>query len=487
MIMTPATSASPDAHAAVAGPVVAVSRPTTAPAASPFPGLPNLRSPVAILLHALRNGARASILGYSIRSGLLLLLRLIRVYSRKMTLADAIRKSFGSEDAVRFVAFFGLFAFLWRGTNSVVTRIRGREGKINGFIAGSVAGLSVLVETKSRRITFAHQLLVRGLQGCYNALKKRGHFSFRHGDSLLFALGTAQVLYAYAIRPSTIPKSYYHFLKSTGPITEDVLTLVRQNVDEGVALSADALAAAVERQHGPPGAVDVARALGEFPSVLPCEIMHPPRPSCNHHASWTFTRVFMKILPVYGSLNVVPMVVLKTRELIKKPGSLAVRAAFNAVRSSIFLAGYVSSYMRLVCVTRDLIKYGALKRDNKYNYWIIGFLSSWSIFLEDKRRRSELAMYVLPRGADALYQSMYNRRWAPDIPYFEVGLFSLAMGLIVSFYQAEPDVLSTVVARLLRRIDLTIEDPGISKEREERRRREKKEGKLVEVGKGDKH
>lgn len=60
----------------------------------------------------------------------------------------------------------------------------------------------------------------RALQCIYNALKSRGWWHFwndrwHHGDALLFILSSAQVMYAYVLRPSTIPASYYHFIRQT--------------------------------------------------------------------------------------------------------------------------------------------------------------------------------------------------------------------------------------------------------------------------------
>ena len=58
------------------------------------------------------------------------------------------------------------------------------------------------------------------VQCAYNALKGRGWWHFwadrwDHGDALLFMVSTAQVMYAYAIRPDTIPAAYYKFILKT--------------------------------------------------------------------------------------------------------------------------------------------------------------------------------------------------------------------------------------------------------------------------------
>ena len=140
-----------------------------------------------ILLNAIRNGAKASVLGFSIRAGLSFLLKLSGVIRKKITLRDAFLHSFMSEDSFRMCAFFGSFAFLWKSTNNILINIRRKDDKLNGFIAGFIAGLSVLIENKNHRIAYSQQFLVRGLQGLYNHAKVKYNFSFSHGDSLMFA------------------------------------------------------------------------------------------------------------------------------------------------------------------------------------------------------------------------------------------------------------------------------------------------------------
>ncbi|KAJ3334132.1 hypothetical protein HDU76_008594 [Blyttiomyces sp. JEL0837] len=313
---------------------------------TPTPPTELLVPPSKILPNALRVGLRSLLLGYGIRSGLTLLLKLISVSRGKISLIEALKRSLTAEDSIRFSIFFGLFGFLWKGVNSLMIWGRGgKDDKVNGFVAGFVAGLSILAERKSRRIMIGQQMLVRALQGLKNHLKGRGIFHFTHGDSLIFALATAQVMYSYAMRPSAIPKSFYKFIQTTGPISEDVLSLTRQNAHSRTALHVTDVVNAVINQGGSDVAIEVAKNIEEFPAVIPCEIMHSARLNCDFQAWWVFKRVFGKIFPVYSSLNFVPLVLLRTKDLIKKPGTMIWKAVFNATRSAVFLSTYVSSYM----------------------------------------------------------------------------------------------------------------------------------------------
>lgn len=46
---------------------------------------------------------------------------------------------------------------------------------------------------------------------------------------------------------------------------------------------------------------------------------------------------------------------------------------------------------------------------SKFLFLVIGTLSGLSIFVEEKRRRSELTMYVLPKGLESLWIALRGR------------------------------------------------------------------------------
>ena len=57
-----------------------------------------------------------------------------------------------------------------------------------------------------------------------------------------------------------------------------------------------------------------------------------------------------------------------------------------------------------------------------------GLAASGSILIEKKSRRSELALYVMPRAVDAFVLALTKKRWVPSVKFGEVILFSLCMG-----------------------------------------------------------
>lgn len=69
-------------------------------------------------------------------------------------------------------------------------------------------------------------------------------------------------------------------------------------------------------------------------------------------------------------------------------------AVKNGIQSSSFMATYVFIFQIVLCLQRNLISKGLLK-EWKYSYWLMGFISSLSILIEKKSRRSELVLYVI--------------------------------------------------------------------------------------------
>lgn len=60
-------------------------------------------------------------------------------------------------------------------------------------------------------------------------------------------------------------------------------------------------------------------------------------------------------------------------------------------------------------------------------------VASMAVLIEKKGRRSELALYVLPRAVESLYETLLRRRVLPRLPFWEVGLFALCMGRLMYY------------------------------------------------------
>ncbi|CAG8495434.1 8895_t:CDS:10 [Funneliformis mosseae] len=406
-------------------------------------------TPKDIALHAITGGLKSYVMAHGIRGGVNFLLNLLTVFRKRKGSIYKIYKAFlhgfFGKDAVRFGVSFGGFSFLWKLINNGLRYVRKKDDHWNGFVAGSIAGISILAEKRERRISIAQQLFVRALQALYNAGHAREYFRIPHGDALLFILTTAQVLYAYTMRPNTIPKDFLNFMIITARVPKKTLDM-NFNLRRGLPLNKEEAINLVKSLKGTKNALEVAYNLPPRPVSIPCELVHPKFDSCVYTNIERFYQVFRRIAPVYATLNFVPMIAFKFQQLAKDPTALIQKSTFNTIRSSTFLATFVASYQSHICLHRNIIKYFNVKWDSKYLYWWAGFSSALAIFIEHKNRRADLALYVLPKAAESWYKIMCQKNWIFELHRTaDVWFFSVAMGIIMTAYQHEPESLSPMM------------------------------------------
>jgi hypothetical protein len=370
-----------------------------------------------------------------------------------------------------------------------------------GVIAGGVAGcvaLKLLGGDKS----IALYAFVRLLQSAYNDARQRQLWPDdagplfnalrRYGDALLFMVTTGQVMFAYVCAPWSLPRSYYHFILNTGPMHEVGLqTMRRRNFSRPARRRCNACLLrrrrrrstswTVSRRHSrprwlrrnchpqrrpPPTTVTVQTALSAAAAsvtttqrsktlpidvataerwLLPCAVLHPHTGSCTHASVLTFKNAFRRSFPVYSTVFGVAAL-FRIRQSLRAPGTTVAHIATSSVRSTTFLATFVAACMALVCVVRRLMPYEMWPA-----YWALSFVAASSIFIERKSRRSELALYVLPRALDSAYLILSAQRPALRVAagFKRYALFAAACGGLFHYYLHKPSVLHPLLVKVL--------------------------------------
>ena len=94
---------------------------------------------------------------------------------------------------------------------------------------------------------------------------------------------------------------------------------------------------------------------------------------------------------------------------------------------NMFLNIFLVQFKAVICMHRKIAS-----KDHKLVYWVAGALSALSVLLEKKARRSELALYVLPRAGESLWYILVNRHLLPDVKNAEVcyNVKNLALNLL---------------------------------------------------------
>ncbi|XP_068635695.1 uncharacterized protein [Aristolochia californica] len=404
--------------------------------------------------NAIGNLCQSFLLSYGVRAGIGILLRAFKLakrhsYSSLLDLKQLVSEKdlIVREEACRIGLLFGGFTGSYHAIRCFLRKFRKKETPLNPILAGSIAGLSILaVDGSSRRRTLALYLLARLAQCAYNSAKSKNKFHlwgshWRHGDSLLFALACSQVMYAFVMRPESLPKAYQDFIQKTGPVAEPIYKAVQDSC-RGSPVDIVALSAFLSKRRRPPSFVK----LEEYPSIIPCSLIHPDTNSCLAQNGRAASATFRKTFPLYFSLTFVPFVVLHLQKFLESPFHVSSTAVLDAIRSTTFLSAFVGIFQGVICLHRKVAS-----KDHKLLYWFAGGIAALSVLLEKKGRRAELALYVLPRAGDSLWYILVNRHLLPDIKNAEVALFCLCMGGIMYYLEHEPDTMAPFLRRLIRR------------------------------------
>ncbi|KAL9672980.1 hypothetical protein QQ045_029233 [Rhodiola kirilowii] len=403
--------------------------------------------------NAIGNLCQTFLLSYGVRVGIGILLRAFKLargrsYGSILDLKQLVSEKdlIVREEACRIGLLFGGFTGSYHALRCLLRKLRKKETPINAILAGSIAGLSILaLDDRSRRRTLALYLLVRLAQCAYNSAKAKNKFHlwgshWRHGDSLLFSIACAQVMYAFVMRPESLPKSYQDFIQKTGPVAKPVYKAVR-DCARGLPVDVAQLSAYLSTKKGFQNI-----KLEEFHSIIPCSIIHPDTSSCMAHNAKAASATFRKTFPLYFSLTFVPFVVLHLQKFMNAPAHICWNAVKNAVRSTTFLSAFVGIFQAVICLHRKVAS-----KDHKLVFWISGGMAALSVLLEKKARRGELALYVMPRAADSLWYILVNRHILPDVKNAEVPMFCLCMGGIMYYLEHEPDTMAPFLRSLIRR------------------------------------
>ncbi|WVF69152.1 hypothetical protein IAT40_003927 [Kwoniella sp. CBS 6097] len=436
---------------------------------------------------AAKRGLRSFLLAFSVRAGVNVLITLFRnIRSKKLRLALFRHAIFGAEP-FRFGAMIGTFTFLntltlhilrlappvsyyrrrfkngiWNKPTFGPPEREGDEGerRWQAAVAGAVGSLGLLWESTSRRTGVAQQMFVRGLQASYNQYTPRFGIHIPHGDLLVFGACCGQIMFAWLLSPETIPREYSAWILQASRVPDFAVMANRTAVRSRTIDPKQVHRALAHKAITPTNRKSLEQFLlklkdGFKPAAVPCEMVHPWVDSCPETNFRRFFAVFRFMLPVYSALHLIPMLVLRRHHVKRDPLRMIARAIWGITRSCSFLGVFVAIYQVLFCLRTQSIEQGwgagwlrtALKR--KETFWLIGFSTCLSLLVEEKKRRAELAMYVLPRALESAWSSARKRAWVPIVPFGETILGAAAMAMVMDAYKHQPNAMSGIVKKLL--------------------------------------
>ena len=191
---------------------------------------------------------------------------------------------------------------------------------------------------------------------------------------------------------------------------------------------------------------------------LPPAVLNPWIEGILPMAVERFYMIFLDILPVYASLHFIPALTLKRKQFQHDPGEAVLRTTLSSFRSAAFLSTFVVIYHTWFSSKHALYRlYGSdLPRwlssflVSKQSLWVGGFLTCAALGVEERKRRSELAMYVLPKGMESAWTMARRKRWIPHIPLGPEMLVAFGTASLMQAYtHEEAHVMSGLVHTLI--------------------------------------
>ena len=186
---------------------------------------------------------------------------------------------------------------------------------------------------------------------------------------------------------------------------------------------------------------------------FPCELVHGRvgssvipggiESSCTGNAFVRFAIGFLEGLALYAPVSLffrlgtalankhsvsqvhfLPVLLSRPRTLLNP--SILRTHLLALCRSSTFLGAFISSFYAAVCFTRTAV-IARLFPHISHNFWdgpfgciMAGCLTcGWSIFIEEQRRRGEMALYVLPRALRTLVKDSWLRSGSKTVQTLE--------------------------------------------------------------------
>lgn len=345
------------------------------------------------------------------------------------------------EETLRYGLFLGSFSGVFVASDEMIACFIGKEKTKawRAMLSGLLAGPTLLLAgTETGHTSLALYILIRGitlLVRCGNLAPARSGFKgwlrrvtqkvtrWKHGDVALMCLSTMQLGYSWIILPSTLPKSYIRFLNTHGGKHPVLL--------EGVREMCSRYSKGIEE----PGCLAALKGtVHEGHKVsIPCEILHPGI-SCGYHSITFFPAAYLRALPVYLPVYIIPASLVHRHKLLAKSTAPVIwpKVLMGCLRSSLFLSLYCTLAWRGACFgfTSTRRVSGSIIAGT---CWVAGLAT----LAEKKSRRMELALYCTSRAIESF--GLCLQQWGYVPPHLvpkriDVLLFSAAAAAICHCY-----------------------------------------------------
>ncbi|KAF7727887.1 hypothetical protein EC973_006886 [Apophysomyces ossiformis] len=260
------------------------------------------------------------------------------------------------------------------------------------FLSAAVTMLSVkkvFPNTKTTDLTFF--ALVRALDvfahRAYESNRVRQHvphWILDYGSVGVFTIACTEIMFSWFYEPNRLPKSYANWITKMADMNPKLLELLRAVREKRWQYGKD---------------TDLCDPLR---GRIPCRAVHPGD-TCETNGLRRFGKGFFKIFPLYFFIHLAPPLLLRPSQVAQAPLQNMVHVLKASVRSSAFLASFITIIWYSVCLVRTRIGHQVLGvrqsiLDDTLAPFVGSALCGLSLLIETRHRRGEMALYVVPRA-----------------------------------------------------------------------------------------
>ncbi|KAG8219811.1 hypothetical protein J3R82DRAFT_784 [Butyriboletus roseoflavus] len=286
-----------------------------------------------------------------------------------------------------------------------------------------------------------------------------------------------RIMWCFFYQPQRLPPSYVKWISSLANVDKGFLEIIRAlregtwSYIHGSSPKRNILGPLVEELGRPPSWGDPAvlpayggdfaneawKQLGVDGRIgvggLPCELLHGgigarfgSHNSCVSNAALRAIYAFVEAFVIYLPVHFLPILLTKPSSIMRPHRALP--TLLSAIRSATFLSTFVSSCWFAVCFTRTLVLARLFPKishdvwDGPYGCTLAGSLvCGASIWIENARRRGEMALYVLPKALRASISEKWLRSGHPVVQFAECLTFILSLASLLTFSVHQPESL----------------------------------------------
>lgn len=296
---------------------------------------------------------------------------------------------------------------------------------------------------------------------CDYAKKKIPTWMLYNGDVIVFILACTEIMSSWFFAPARLPRSYDNWISRMAAMDRRLLEALRMlrsgDFVYGKYTEKSSILIKYCEDIGLPIAYGDPRT-----GRIHCDIVHDGFPGgCEGNALRRFARGFSQAFMIYLPVHLLPPLLFKRTKTLENPIDSGIHILKAAMRSSTFLATFIALTWYGVCLTRtrvghQLFNINQAKLDNTLAPLVGCMMCGFSLLIENKHRRGEMALYVAPRAIYSLMERVLGphrrgRLWEKKVAEAsEIVIFAGAVSTVLEAMYRRDDMVRSSVKGLMK-------------------------------------